>query len=272
MILELSVRERLVGRSKLLSPCFTTKWYLFVIILSSEEDKMQFSSASVIRWLGPNLEKGKKNYQDEEKGAKKAFVKKYLYARIQEFEFWPTINSDRDLIQPAEVHYVADGNTLLPNLTGTMSSYSWPITSNTFKYPYSFALYFGPTVIWNPGGKQQSFERSEATLPFNLLRFEVFVSENNSFTSNFPNIAISQESKNILKAKFDTSDPYFNSLASAYILSTLSGVCKDHFKTKKNVPPIITSILRYFLYYHRARFSHDPTRLETWLGNSYLLV
>ena len=33
------------------------------------------------------------------------------------------------------------------------------------------------------------------------------------------------------------------------------------------MPPIITSILRYFLYYHRARFSHDPTRLETWLGD-----
>ena len=197
---------------------------------------MQFSSASVIRWLGPNLEKGKKNYQDEEKRAKKAFVKKYSYARIQEFEFWPTINSDGDLIQPAEVRYVADGNTLLPNLTGTMSSYSWPVTSNTFKYRYSFALYFGPTVIWNPGGKQQSFEWSEATLPFNPFKFEVFASENKSFTNNFPNIATnwvnSQESKNILEAKFDTSDPYFNSLASAYILSTLSGVSKDYFKTK----------------------------------------
>ena len=133
---------------------------------------MNFSNASVIRWLGPNLEKGKKNYQDEERRAKKAFVKKYPYAKIEEFEFWPTIDSDGDLTQPAEVRYVADGNTLLPNITGTMSSYSWPVTSNTFKYGYSSTLYFGPTVIWNPGGKQQPFEGSKATLPFNPLNLK----------------------------------------------------------------------------------------------------
>ena len=199
---------------------------------------MNFSNASVIRWLGHNLEKGRKNYQDEEKRAKRAFKKKYPYARIQEFEFWPTIDCDGDLTQPAEVRYVADGNTLLPNLAGTMSSYSWPITSNTFKYRYSFSLYFGPTVIWNPGGEQQPFEQSEVTLSFNPFKFEVFVSEGKSFTSNFPKIATnwvnSQESKNILKARFDMSDPYFNSLASAYVLSTLSGVCKDHLKTQKS--------------------------------------
>ena len=63
------------------------------------------------------------------------------------------------------------------------------------------------------------------------------------------------------------NDPYFNSIASAYVLSTLSGVCKDHFKPHKGVLPIITSIMRYFLYYHRARFSHDPTRLSTYLGD-----
>ena len=198
---------------------------------------MNFSNASVIRWLGPNLEKGKKNYQDEEKRAKKAFVKKYPYARKQEFEFWPTIDSNGDLIQPAEVRYVADGNMLLPNLTGTMSSYSWPITSNTFKYRYSFALYFGPTAFWNPGGKQQSFERSEATLSFNPFKFKAFVSEDKSFTSSFPNIAInwvnSQENKNILKAKFDTSDPYFNSLASAMFFVPFLEFAKIILKTKK---------------------------------------
>ena len=152
-----------------------------------------------------------------------------------------------------------------------MKSYSWPITSNTFKYRYSSALHFGPTVIWNPGGEEQPFHKSEATLPFDPFKFKAFVSEDQSFVTNFPRISTKsanhEESKNILKARFDTSDPYSNSLASAYVLSTLSGVCKHHFKTQKGVPPIITSILRYFLYYHKARFSHNPKRLDTWLGD-----
>ena len=147
-------------------------------------------------------------------------------------------------------------------------SYSWTITSNTFKYHY-LSAHFGPTVIWNPGGEEQPFQRSEATLPFDPFKFKAFVSEDQSFATNFSRISSnwvnSEESKNILKARFDTSDPYFNSLASTYVLSTLSGVCKKHFKNQEGVPPIITSILCYFLYYHMACFSCDPSRLDTWL-------
>ena len=230
---------------------------------------MDFTNASVICWLGPNLEKGARNYKGEVKRAKKEFRKKYPFARIEQFDFWPSINSDGELTQPAEVRYVGDGNTLLPNITGTTKSYSWPVTSNTFKYRYSSALYFGPTVIWNPGGEMQPFKKTNTTLPFNPRRFKAFVSENQSFVTNFPQIHTNWANKdnndNILEADFDTLDPYFNSVASAYILSTLSGVCKDHFKESKKVPKQITSILRYFLYYHRARFSHDPDRLKEWL-------
>ena len=232
---------------------------------------MDFKSPSVIRWLGSNLECGKSNYQNEVKRAKKAFKKRYPYAKMEEFEFWPTIDSEGNLTQPAEVRYAADGNTLLPNITGTTSSYSWPITSATFRYRYSSALYFGPTVIWNPGGEQQPFLRTEASLNFNPLWFEAFVSEEESFMTNFPKIAThwanKEGSTNILSSTFDTTDPYFNSLASAYVLSALSGVCKDHFKKQNKVPSVITSIFCYFLYYHRARFAHDPTRLNTWLGS-----
>ena len=106
------------------------------------------------------------------------------------------------------------------------------------------------------------------------FRFKALVSEDQSFNTNFPRIATNwanqEESKNILKARFNTADPYFNSLASAYVLSTLSGVCMKHFERQKGVRPIITSILCYFLYYHRARFMHDPKRLNTWLeGEDY---
>ena len=85
---------------------------------------MKFTDPHVIRWLGDNLEKGKRNYQGT----------RYPYAKIEQFDFWPTIDEDGDLTQPAEVRYIADGNTLLPNLNGTYKSYSWPARSNVFKY------------------------------------------------------------------------------------------------------------------------------------------
>ena len=117
--------------------------------------------------------------------------------------------------------------------------------------------------------REQPFKSTEAKLPFDIRRFKAYVSTDQSFTTNFPQISTSWGNKNededISKASFDTSDPYFNSIASAYVLSTLSGVCKNHFKESSKVPKITTSILRYFLYYHKARFSYNPSRLDEWL-------
>ena len=234
---------------------------------------VDFTKPSTIRWLGPNLEKGKRTYENEVRRARREFLKKYPHAKIDQFEFRPSINDQGNLVQLALIYYIGDGNTFLPNYNGTIASSSWPITSRTFKEKYSSALYSGPTIIWSPGGVKQPFVRSEATLPFNLSQFSAYVSKDQSFTTNFPKIAtnwVNQEgSKDILRARFNTSDPYFNSVASAYVLSTMSGVCKKHFETQKDVPKIITSVLcyfLYFLYYHMARFSHDPTRLDQWLG------
>ena len=237
-----------MGRSKVFSPCLQTKWYLFVIIYSPRQDK-----------------RGGKGQE--------RIYQKYPHAKIDQFQFKPSINDQGNLVQQAAVFYIGDGSGYLINYNGAIAQESWRITSRTFREKYSSALYSGPTIIWKPKSKVQPFVRSEAKLPFDLLRFKIFVSEDQSFTSNFPLIPTNwinkEESKNILNAKFDTSDPYFNSVASACLLSTLSGVCKKHFKGEKDVPPIITLIMRYFLYYHMARFSHDSTRLDTWLRDEH---
>ena len=80
---------------------------------------MDFTSTSIMRWLGDNLEKGKRNYQNEERRAKKAFVKKYPFARLDQFEFWPDIDEDGDIDGPTITMFVSDGETKLYNLGGT---------------------------------------------------------------------------------------------------------------------------------------------------------
>ena len=172
--------------------------------------------------------------------------------------------------------FVSDGATKLYNIGGTYWKYSWDITSSVFLHKYSSALFFGPTVIWNPKGEQQGFERTTPSLAFDLFKFDAFVSDKDSFRTNFPIIRTkwvnSKKSKDITKVKFDVNDPYFNTLASAYLLSTVCGVCKDHLRPHSEkgfeVSPIITSIMRYFFYYHMACFMHDPSKLESYLGVS----
>ena len=170
---------------------------------------MNVSNPRTIRWLGPNLEKAKRVYEAEQERAKKVFLKKYPHAKVDEFEFRASVNDQGNLVQQAVVYYVGDGTKLLANYISGIASDSWPITSRTFREKYSSALYSGPTIIWNPKSKVQPFVRSEATFPFDPLRFKIFVSKDQSFTSNFPLISThwinQEESKNILKAKFNKS-------------------------------------------------------------------
>ena len=224
---------------------------------------MDFTNPGVIRWLGANLDKGRNNHEEEENKLKDSFVKKYPFAKVEEFDFRVTINSDGD-VTSSEVFYMSDRSTKLWDLNNRYWKYGWSVNSDVFKYKYSDALYFGPTQIWNPKGEKIPFALTTMKLPFDTRMFEAYVG-NSSFTTNFPPIGTKWGGKDVLTAEWDVNDPYFNSLASAYVLSHLSGVCKEHFVEDSKVPKVITTIMRYFLYYHRARFSHDLSRLDQHL-------
>ena len=137
---------------------------------------MDFDSPPVKRWLGNNLEKGKRVYEEEERRAQKSFVKKYPFTKAEQFEFWVSIDDQGDINSPTQIVYVGEtpGDTKLTTSTVLTSKYDWHINSNVFKYKYSSALYFGPIVIWNPQGDQQPFKLTSARLPFDLYKFTVF--------------------------------------------------------------------------------------------------
>ena len=131
---------------------------------------MNFESKSVQRWLGENLEKGKRNYSAAYTKALNDFKAKYPFADVSQFEVWVSINSQGDIDRPTEIVYKADGNTKLYNKTGTRWSYSWNIDSQTFKNKYQHALFWGPASgIFQPATNLFPVKLFKGNLGFNLL-------------------------------------------------------------------------------------------------------
>ena len=91
---------------------------------------MDFESESVKKWLGKNLDKGKKNYNELNR-ARSEFQKKYPYADLNKFKFWVNINDKGEIDEPTKIVYTSGKETKLYNETGTIWKYSWDINSRT---------------------------------------------------------------------------------------------------------------------------------------------
>ena len=65
-----------------------------------------------------------------------------------------------------------------------------------------------------------------------------------------------------MKAAVDKDDPYFASLLAACIISHVSGISRKHLTGDNKV---ITSIARYYVYYHMKRFTDDPRKMSPYI-------
>ena len=68
----------------------------------------------------------------------------------------------------------------------------------------------------------------------------------------------------ITKMAVDKDDPYFASLLAAYIISHVGGISRKHLTGDNNV---ITSIARYYVYYHMKRFTENPQKMSSYITN-----
>ena len=233
-----------------------------------------FEDVKVIKYFGANLKKAKKNYK-KEYGAKKAkFVEDYPYAKINEFEFWVSLSKKGEIREPTKIVYKADGETKLYNNTMSRWSYSWDIESMVFKTKYYYALYWGPSKIWEPTTSTKDFSLSNGYLQFSMSQFRLFVNERESFLFTTDPLDIKwkneQGLKDITKAKVDKEDPYFAYLIAAYIISQKSDICLKHMREEPRVPNVVTSILRFYVYYHMKRFLRDPSKMQKYITKEML--
>ena len=88
----------------------------------------------------------------------------------------------------------------------------------------------------------------------------------NGFLSNFEALKSSWEgtANDITKMAVNKDDPYFASLLAACIISHIGGISRKHLTGDNKV---ITSIARYYVYYHKKRYTDDPRKMSPYITN-----
>ena len=100
-------------------------------------------------------------------------------------------------------------------------------------------------------------------------QFHIHVNEGSYFQSKLPHIT---NSKSLIKMKgledirkmFNLEDPYFVSLAAMYTASFQCGISIHHLHESDGVPKIITSIIRFHVYFWLRRFIKNPKLLKPY--------
>ena len=131
--------------------------------------------------------------------------------------------------------------------------------------------------LWRLGGSLPRFVGySRYTLPYQLHNFRVYVSEEEYFMSRLPPVSASwakgktfdeTTAYDIRKVPLDYSkEPYFAMISAAYIATYLCGISMEHLDPPKSndVPNLITTIMRYHLYYTIRKFMKQPSLMDQY--------
>ena len=201
-------------------------------------------------YFGSNYEKAKKNYEEATKREKLEFKRKYPSADISKFVFAADMSETGDLTRTF---------TRYKNENGEL----FDITGYLFKKNYLDTLYWTPK-IWDVTGTFQPFVLAPNSSPYNVRKFTIYVNGRVGFLSNFDALKTSWEGtvNDITKAAVDKDDPYFASLLAACIISHVGGISRKHLTGDNKV---ITSIARYYVYYHMKRFTDDPRKMSPFI-------
>ena len=57
---------------------------------------------------------------------------------------------------------------------------------------------------------------------------------------------------------------------AAYVISQKTGICTRHLTESRDVPKIVTSILRFYVWYHMRRFLRYPEKMTKYLTKKNL--
>ena len=203
-------------------------------------------------FFGNHYERAKRNYELATAREKVNFQQKYPYANADDFFFDADIARNGDVVN-VSVKYKKVRS--LPDITGYI-----------FRKNYADVLHWQPR-IWGPEGTVQKFVANTSPFPYNIVRFNIYVTEDAYFPRNLQDLSITWKGteKDIRKVSVDENDPYFCSLLSACVISHVGGINRKHLQKNASTPKVGTSIARYCVYYHLKRFLRDPGKLGPYL-------
>ena len=201
-------------------------------------------------YFGSNYRKAERNYRNGIAIERSRFQKKYPSADISKFVFDANLTQTGDLIRTF---------TRYRNENGEL----FEITGYLFKKLYANTLHWTPK-IWDVTGTYQPFALAPDSLPYNVRKFTIYVNGRTGFTSNFDALKTSWEgtANDITKVPVDKDDPYFASLLAACVISHVGGISRKHLTGDNKV---ITSIARYYIYYHMKRFTENPDKMSPYI-------
>ncbi len=174
-----------------------------------------------------------------------AFFKKYPDADPSRFVFknekvWFKINPDNE-------HRLLDIESDTFQRTSTWTKY---LTSHKERG-------FG---IWFADGTIQPYKKNNTAIK-DVNRFKVYVWDDDYFVATLPSLDITNTSSLDYE-----KNSYLTAIIAAYVSTYVCGMSTKHLEYNKETPGIITSMVRYHLYYQMNRFLTYPKKLERYLS------
>ena len=114
--------------------------------------------------------------------------------------------------------------------------------------------------IWFADGTVQPYEKNPSEEDIN--NFPVHVTDEKYFAASLPQLSITNSSSSDYK-----QNPYLAAIMATYVATYVCGISTKHMEFNDRTPGIVTSMVRYHLYYQISRFLRDPNKLERYVSS-----
>ncbi len=114
--------------------------------------------------------------------------------------------------------------------------------------------------IWFADGTKQKYDKNhETTYKQDINKIKIYVTEDKFFTTELTPYVITNTFFDVPK-----DNPYVAALWAAYVSTYICGISTKHLEYNKETPTIITSMVRYHLYFHMKKFLKYPNELKRY--------
>ncbi len=115
--------------------------------------------------------------------------------------------------------------------------------------------------IWFVDSTVQPFKKNTTTKDIN--KFKAYVTKDKYFGASLLPLSVSG---NRLQNADYKKNPYLIAIIAAYVSTYICGISTQHMEYDEDTPGIITSMMRYHLYYQIGKFLKDPSKLERYIS------
>ena len=109
--------------------------------------------------------------------------------------------------------------------------------------------------IWFADGTIQPYKKNLSKE--DISNFPMHVTDEKYFSASLPQLSITNSSSLDYK-----QNPYLIAIIAAYVSTYVCGISTKHMEFNDQTPGIVTSMVRYHLYYQISRFLTYPSKLE----------